>query len=130
MKQKNLFLILGLIAFSIPAIASIPIESVASSSEANFLGDLLESYKAAMDNETLVAALLCFFLGSLGLHWFYLGETKKGWNRLKLLGLGFVLTLVGVLAGVAAISLVGSLVYLVLWVQTILDLINILTGKA
>ncbi len=63
----------------------------------------------------VVAILLAFFLGTLGIHNFYLGYTQKGIIQL-------VLTLVGY---ATAVLLVGFLAIFGVWVWMIVDLIQI-----
>ncbi|HUX36787.1 MAG TPA: TM2 domain-containing protein [Rectinemataceae bacterium] len=64
------------------------------------------------------AALLCFFLGGLGVHRFYLGKVGTGILQLLLLILGSVLLIVGV----------GVFVYGALGLWVLIDFILILTG--
>jgi|TARA_B110000977_G_C10835173_1_gene399712 TM2 domain-containing membrane protein YozV len=124
--MKKSLVLLASILFGVSAYASIPIIDATATVESSGLMDVL---MAAMDNETLIAALLCFFLGTLGIHWFYLGEKGKGFMRLGLFLGGYALSIVGALVGVPALALVGSLVILVDFVLAIMDLIKILTGK-
>ncbi|HSI17499.1 MAG TPA: TM2 domain-containing protein [Sphingomonas sp.] len=66
---------------------------------------------AVGDRNKIVAALLAFFLGVLGIHKFYLGRTTAG--VIMLLGgtLGWLLILPGVV--VAVIAFVECIIYLV-----------------
>jgi TM2 domain-containing membrane protein YozV len=123
--MKKLF-VLAVSLFGLSAYASIPLIDATATVESSGLMDVM---MAAMDNETLIAALLCFFLGTLGIHWFYLGEKGKGFTRLGLFLGGYALSIVGAIVGVPALALVGSLVVLVDFVLAIMDLIKILTGK-
>lgn len=66
-----------------------------------------------------VAALLCFFLGVLGIHRFYLGRIGSGVAQL-ILGLIGVLT-TGIVIGIVLLAVLG------LWV--LIDFIMILTGS-
>jgi len=123
--MKKLF-VLAVSLFGVSAYASIPIIDATATVESSGLMDVLMS---AMDNETLIAALLCFFLGTLGIHWFYLGEKGKGFMRLGMFLGGYALMLAGSLTLIPALALVGYAVILVDWVLAIIDLVNILTGK-
>ncbi len=64
---------------------------------------------ATSDKSQVVAAVICFLIGALGIHNFYLGHTKNGVIQL-------VLTL---LVFTSPIS----------WIWAIIDFIKILTGK-
>ena len=95
----------------------------------------------APDNEMVIAALLAFFLGGFGAHWFYLGERGRGMARLlvTLGGLllyftGYIMVLVslatlgpGVLG--AALWVIGALALIVNQILVIIDLVNILTDN-
>jgi TM2 domain-containing membrane protein YozV len=70
------------------------------------------------EKSKVVAALLCFFLGMLGIHRFYLGKIGTGIIQLLLLILGSVLLIVGV----------GVFVYGALGLWVLIDFILILTG--
>jgi TM2 domain-containing membrane protein YozV len=70
------------------------------------------------EKSKVVAALLCFFLGMLGIHRFYLGKIGTGIIHLLLLILGSVLLIVGV----------GVFVYGALGLWVLIDFILILTG--
>ena len=120
--MKKLFTLLALTAIAFPAFASFPIDSVA------------ETNTLVMDEQIIIAALLCWFLGSFGAHWFYLGKPKKGWARLRTLLLS-VLSIfgIGLLAGLTGNILIIFLAYipgLYLFYLNIKDLITILTGDA
>lgn len=65
------------------------------------IADSLRSTGSADDwcpagKDKIVCILLAFFLGGLGVHNFYLGETKKGLVRLltSWIGVGFILALI------------------------------------
>jgi TM2 domain-containing membrane protein YozV len=75
--------------------------------------------KADLSQKQIIAAVLAFFLGTLGIHNFYLGRRKQGIWQL-------VLTIVGSLT---AIFLVGFVLIAAVWIWSIVDLIKILTGK-
>jgi TM2 domain-containing membrane protein YozV len=66
----------------------------------------------------IVAALLCFFLGALGVHRFYLGKTGTGILQVALFVLGSILALVGI----------GMFIYFILGTWILIDFILILTG--
>jgi len=65
-----------------------------------------------------VAALLCFFLGTLGIHRFYLGKIGTGILQIVLLFLGSILLIFGI----------GAFFYGVLGIWVLIDFILILTG--
>ena len=95
----------------------------------------------APDNEMVIAALLAFFLGGFGAHWFYLGERGRGMARLlvTLGGLllyftGYIMALVSLAAGGpgvlgAALWVIGALALIVNQILVIIDLVNILTDN-
>ena len=60
-----------------------------------------------MGKSKIVAALLAFFLGSLGIHKFYLGKTKAGVIHIALGVGGYVLLFIG-LASAFAGAMAGS----------------------
>lgn len=70
----------------------------------------------ASDKNRVVAALLAFFLGGLGVHKFYLGKNRAGLIMLALTLLGFLtsIILIGlpILFGVGAVAFVESIIYL------------------
>jgi TM2 domain-containing membrane protein YozV len=66
-----------------------------------------------------VAALLCFFLGSLGVHRFYLGKIGTGILQIILLVLGSILLIFGI----------GAFLYGILGLWVLIDFILILTGS-
>ena len=71
------------------------------------------------EKSKVTAALLCFFLGELGVHRFYLGKTGTGVLQLVLLILGIALSFVGI--GFILLAALG------LWV--VIDFILILVGS-
>jgi len=128
--MKKSLVLLASILFGVSAYASIPIIDASSVMESQSLSSgLLEVITASMEDETLIAAILCFFLGNLGVHWFYLGDTPKGLARLGLFLAGYAVVVAGTLAGSAPLALVGSVAVLVNFVLVIMDLIKILTNK-
>lgn len=69
------------------------------------------------DNQ-IIAILLCFFLGFLGIHSFYLGNKKKGIIQL-------VMFLVGI---VTAIVVIGFLILTALGIWVLVDFIRLIIG--
>lgn len=120
------FLVLAVSLFGLSAYASIPIIDATATVESSGLMDV---FLAAMEDETIIAALLCFFLGTLGIHWFYLGEKGKGLIRLGLFLGGYALMLTGAATLIPALVLVGYVFILLDLVLSIVDLVNILTGN-
>lgn len=120
------FLVLAVSLFGLSAYASIPIIDATATVESSGLMDV---FLAAMEDETIIAALLCFSLGTLGIHWFYLGEKGKGFTRLGLFLGGYALMLTGAATLIPALVLVGYVFILLDWVLSIVDLVNILTGN-
>lgn len=119
-------LVLAVSLFGLSAYASIPIIDATASSES--IG-LIEMLSSALDEQAIIAALLCFFLGTLGVHWFYLGEAKKGWIRLGMFLGGYALVLAGIAATSPALIIVGYVAILLDAIISIVDLVNILTGN-
>ena len=127
--KKSLVLLVSIL-FGISAFASIPIIDASSVIESQSLSSsLLEVISASMEDETLIAALLCFFLGTLGVHWFYLGNTAKGLARLGLFLGGYAVLIAGALAASYGLVIAGQVALLVNLVLVIMDLIKILTNK-
>lgn len=83
----------------------------------------------------IVAALLAIFLGSLGIHSFYMGMTKKGFLQLGLTILGIVLLAVGLSGYVSGIDsfpilgVIGYLLVLGVGIWALVDFVRILTGS-
>ena len=67
----------------------------------------------------VVAALLCFFFGMLGIHRLYAGQTGSGTAMLILYILGIVLT----------IFVIGLVILIALWIWALVDFIMILCGN-
>ena len=73
-----------------------------------------------MSNKNWIAAvLLCFFLGTLGVHRFYVGKTGSGIAQL-------VLTIVG---WITAVIVIGFIPLAIVGVWALVDFIMILVGK-
>ncbi len=127
--MKKTLVLLVSILFGVSAYASIPIIDASSVIESQSLSSsLLEVIKASIEDETLIAALLCLFLGNLGIHWFYLGDTPKGLARLGLFLGGYAVLIAGALAASYGLVLAGYVALLVNFVLVIMDLIKILTN--
>lgn len=127
--MKKTLVLLASILFGVSAYASIPIIDASSVIESQSLSSsLLEVIKASIEDETLIAALLCLFLGNLGIHWFYLGDTPKGLARLGLFLGGYAVLIAGALAASYGLVLAGYVALLVNFVLVIMDLIKILTN--
>ncbi len=128
--MKKLLVLLVTLVFGASAYASIPIIDASSLIETQSLSSgLLEVVAASMDSQTLIAALLCLFLGTLGIHWFYLGNKAKGLKRLGLWAAGVALSIAGGVALNSMLLLLGYVVILANFVLVIVDLIQILTNK-
>ena len=86
----------------------------------------------------IVAALLAFFIGTFGIHSFYMGQKKKGFIQLGLTLLGTVLIIVGLASTVAATTtttatiagtaIAGYVLLLGVGLWAFIDFIRILTG--
>ena len=136
--MKKSFVLLASILFGVSAYASIPIIDASSVIESQSLSSgLLEVITASLEDETLIAAILCFSLGMFGAHWFYLGNKAKGYSRLGLLLGGYAVIFAGALASVStgilgialACYVLGYLAILADFALMIIDLVNILTNK-
>tara|TARA_B110000037_G_scaffold158998_1_gene179401 strand:+ start:168 stop:557 length:390 start_codon:yes stop_codon:yes gene_type:complete len=128
--MKKSLVLLASILFGVSAYASIPIIDASSVIETQSLSSgLLETIAASMEDETLIAAILCFSLGIFGVHWFYLGKTAKGLARLGLFIGGYAAVIAGALALSPALILVGYAALIADIVLSIVDLIKILTNK-
>ena len=71
---------------------------------------ILGSNSDDSDSRKIVAALLAFFLGCFGAHWFYLGDSKKGLIYLLVSIVGLVLILPPLIIGL--ISMVDAITFL------------------
>ena len=92
----------------------------------------------APDNEMVIAALLAFFLGGFGAHWFYLGERGRGMARLLVTLGGLLLFIIGAVMYVAAggasilgaaIAFIALLALFANQILVIIVLVNILTDN-
>ena len=63
----------------------------------------------------IIAGLLALFLGSLGIHWFYLGDNKKG----------LIYLLVGLVGGIVTCGIAA----VVIEILALIDGIKIFMGK-
>ncbi len=139
MKHLIKLLFVAVFMFSVNSIFAIERTSVTTDAQTQIVQIQNQSFLSKVltpqeeGKSQLVALLLAFFLGMWGVHNFYLGHKKKGMTQL-LLSLGaLVLYVVGIITaaiGIGAIlMLLSSLVWLAVWVWSIIDFVNILTGK-
>lgn len=82
-------------------------------------GQNLNNGNAANAKSKMVAGLLAIFLGTFGIHNFYLGYTKKAVIQL-------VVTIVGI---VLSCIVIGAFVVFGVWIWAIVDAVFIFTGK-
>ena len=66
------------------------------------------NWYAGGSKSKIVAALLAFFLGTLGIHSFYMGNKKKGFIQLGASLVGYILFAVGVSKTITAVSAIGT----------------------
>jgi TM2 domain-containing membrane protein YozV len=100
--------------------------------------ELKKAMKNAGSKSKIVAALLAFFLGWLGIHSFYMGNKKKGLIQLGLGAGGLILTIVGLASAVTSAStgtisipvlaIIGYIMILGVSIWAFVDFIRILTG--
>lgn len=83
----------------------------------------------------IVAALLAFFLGNLGIHRFYMGQAKIGFIQLGLTAIGIALYVIGIVDYVSGfgesfptLALIGLILLLGVSLWALIDFIRILTG--
>lgn len=83
----------------------------------------------------ILAAILAFFLGSLGIHSFYMGQKKKGFIQLGLTVLGIALLVAGLASFVSSggattptLAIIGYLIVLGVSIWALVDFVRILTG--
>ena len=83
----------------------------------------------------VLAAVLAFFLGTLGVHSFYMGQTAKGFIQLGISAVGIGLYVIGIKDYVSGmgesfptLALVGYILLLAVGIWALVDFIRILTG--
>lgn len=83
----------------------------------------------------IVAALLAFFIGSLGVHSFYMGQTVKGFIQLGLSVLGIALYIAGIAsfvsgtgAALPVTALIGAVLLFGVGLWAFVDFVRILIG--
>lgn len=110
------------------------VESVAVAKKKGWVQRLVEFM--APDDKMLIAALLAFFFGSLGAHWFYLGKPGRGMARLLVFLGGLLSYIIGsvilsfVLSELGLVLLgIGLILLLINSILIIVDLIKILTDN-
>jgi TM2 domain-containing membrane protein YozV len=97
------------------------------------------NWYAGGSKSKIVAALLAFFLGNLGIHSFYMGNKKKGFIQLGATVVGIVLFIVGAAktvttvgttgsVGISGLAIVGLVLLLGVSIWAFVDFIRILTG--
>lgn len=96
------------------------------------------AFGQASPKSKMTAAILCFFLGTIGIHLFYVGKIGGGILRIALGAIGYIMMIAGTIAGVAsskvaaggvAIMVIGYIVIAVVGIWTLIDFIKILIGK-
>jgi len=92
-------------------------------------------YSGGGSKSKVVAALLAFFLGGLGIHSFYMGQKKKGFIQLGLTAVGIALYVAGIGSFVSGAGealpvtlLIGYILILGVSIWAFIDFIRILTG--
>lgn len=85
----------------------------------------------------ILAALLALFLGTLGIHSFYMKKTGKGFLQLGLTILGYVLLIAGAVSTVASLgttatisgtAIAGLIIIYGVAIWALVDFVRILTG--
>ncbi len=83
----------------------------------------------------IVAALLAIFLGSLGIHSFYMGQKQKGFVQLGIFVAGLALMIAGLASFVSGmgqsipiLAIVGYFLILGVSIWALVDFVRILTG--
>jgi TM2 domain-containing membrane protein YozV len=96
------------------------------------------AFGQASPKSKMVAAILCFFFGTIGIHLFYVGKIGGGILRIALGAIGYIMMIAGIVAGVAsskaaaggvAVMVIGYVVLAVVGIWTLVDFIKILIGK-
>ncbi len=92
--------------------------------------------KKAGDKSKIVAALLAFFIGNLGIHDFYLGNKRNGLIKIGLTILGLGLYIAGIVALATSdvvtlpiVGIIGAVILFGVSIWALVDFIRILTGK-
>jgi TM2 domain-containing membrane protein YozV len=96
--------------------------------------------KKSSDKSKVVAALLAFFLGTLGVHDFYLGNKKAGFIKAGLSLVGLALYIIGIVSiattttttvatTLPVIAIIGSIILLGVSIWAFVDFIRILIGS-
>jgi TM2 domain-containing membrane protein YozV len=96
--------------------------------------------KRAGDKSKVVAAILAFFLGNLGIHDFYLGNKRNGFIKLAATLIGVALMIIGIasvattstvtgLAALPVLAVIGYIIVLGVSIWSLIDFIRILTGS-
>jgi TM2 domain-containing membrane protein YozV len=127
-------------------VAASTVAAASTSSESNVAEKATSSttsQKALMgggSKSKILAALLAFFVGSLGIHRFYMGQNTQGIMQLGLTVLGIILIFVGIASAVATstatgfaaigtLALVGYLMILASSIWAFIDFVRILMGS-
>lgn len=91
--------------------------------------------KKGAGKSKVLAAVLAFLLGNLGVHSFYMGQTAKGFMQLGGTALGITLIVIGLKDWVSGmgesfptLALIGYIVLLGVGIWALVDFIRILTG--
>tara|TARA_B110000003_G_C16609342_1_gene518790 strand:+ start:469 stop:798 length:330 start_codon:yes stop_codon:yes gene_type:complete len=95
--MKKLLLLTFLLIFSTSAFAHFPVTKQASVENVSSVETATLTPVAPMasgGDAQLIALILCFFLGGIGIHRFYLGDTWQGIVQLLTLGVFGIWTLV------------------------------------
>ena len=111
-------------------VEKIKIEKVNLSTESN---EVAVTAAASGGKSQVAAALLAFFLGELGIHNFYLGNTSKGFMQLGGFLLGLALVIAGAATAVAGstsvLFWVGLFLIIGISIWAFIDFIRILIGS-
>lgn len=92
--MKNYLFILGFLLVSSSALAGYPVNKSSIDGEIN-IEEVITSVSAVASGKTQVATLLlCLFLGGIGIHRFYLGDTWQGIVQLLTFGVFGIWTLI------------------------------------